>query len=72
MYDFEASKNENVFAFELGFIKVKRGALLVANSEAALLTQDVDNGWDWTRHPGATTLNMNIDQLLSENRRFEN
>lgn len=67
VWDFEASGSQNVFG-----LYQSHGALLVANSEAALLTHDVDNGWDWTRHPGTTTIKMNIDQLISDNRRFEN
>jgi len=67
IWDFEASGGQNVFG-----LYQSHGALLVANSEAALPTHDVDNGWDWTRHPGTTTIKLNIDQLISENRRFEN
>ena len=67
IWDFEASGGQNVFG-----LYQSHGALLVANSEAALLTHDVDNGWDWTRHPGTTTIRMNIAQLISENRRFDN
>ncbi len=66
VWDFEASGNQNVFG-----LYQSHGALLVANSEEALLTHDIDNGWDWTRHPGTTTIKMNIEQLISENRRYE-
>ena len=66
VWDFEASKSNNVYG-----LYQSHGALLVANSEAALQTHDIDNGWDWTRHPGTTTIKMNVDQLVSENRRFE-
>lgn len=66
VWDFEASGNQNVFG-----LYQSHGALLVANSEEALLTHDIDNGWDWTRHPGVTTIKMNLQQLISENRRFE-
>lgn len=64
VWDFEASSNQNVFG-----LYQSHGALLVANSEAALKTHDINNGWDWTRHPGTTTIKMNLDQLVSENRR---
>ena len=64
VWDFEASSNQNVFG-----LYQSHGALLVANSEAALKTHDIGNGWDWTRHPGTTTIKMNLDQLVSENRR---
>ena len=66
VWDFEASGNQNVFG-----LYQSHGALLVANSEQALLTHDIDNGWDWTRHPGVTTIKMNLEQLISENRRFD-
>lgn len=64
VWDFEASGRQNVFG-----LYQSHGALLVANSEAALRTYDIDNGWDWTRHPGTTTIKMNLDDLVSENRR---
>ena len=64
VWDFEASGHQNVFG-----LYQSHGALLVANSEEALLTHDIHNGWDWTRHPGTTTIKMDLDQLISENRR---
>ena len=66
VWDFEASGNQNVFG-----LYQSHGALLVANSEEALKTHDIDNGWDWTRHPGTTTIKMDLDQLISDNRRSE-
>ena len=66
VWDFEASGSQNVFG-----LYQSHGALLVANSEEALLTHDIHNGWDWTRHPGTTTIKMNLEQLISENRRLE-
>ena len=65
VWDFESSGNQNVFG-----LYQSHGALLVANSEAALQTHDVDKGWDWTRHPGTTTIKLDLAQLISENRRF--
>ena len=65
VWDFEASSNENVFG-----LYQSHGALLVANSEESLKTLDVKNGWDWTRHPGTTTIKLDFDQLISDNRRF--
>ena len=64
VWDFEASENENLFG-----LYQSHGALIVANSEEALLTHDIHNGWDWTRHPGTTTIKMNLDQLISDGRR---
>ena len=66
VWDFEASGSQNVFG-----LYQSHGALLVANSESALKTHDIDNGWDWTRHPGTTTIKMDFDQLISDNRRYE-
>ena len=64
VWDFEASGNQNIFG-----LYQSHGALLVANSEEALLTHDIDHGWDWTRHPGTTTIKMDLKQLISDNRR---
>ena len=64
VWDFEASSRQNVFG-----LYQSHGALLVANSEAALQTYDIDNGWDWTRHPGTTTIKMSLDDLVSESHR---
>ena len=65
VWDFESASKQNVFG-----IYQSHGALLVANSEASLQTHDVDKGWDWTRHPGTTTIKMDLDQLITKNRRF--
>ena len=68
VWDFEAKPGkQNVFG-----LYQSHGALLVANSEEALLTHDIHNGWDWTRHPGTTTIKLDPEQLITENRRFEN
>ena len=64
VWDFEASDDQNVFG-----LYQSHGALLVANSEESLKTLDIDHGWDWTRHPGTTTIKMDLDQLISDNRR---
>ena len=65
VWDFEASGRQNIYG-----LYQSHGALLVANSENSLQSYDIDNGWDWTRHPGTTTIKMNLDQLVSENRRY--
>ena len=65
VWDFEASGNQNVYG-----IYQSHGALLVANSEAALQTHDTDNGWDWTRHPGTTTIKLPLADLISGSNRF--
>ncbi len=41
IWDFEASGDQNIFG-----LYQSHGALLVANSEEALLTHDIHNGWD--------------------------
>ena len=66
LWDFEASDDQNIFG-----LYQSHGALLVANSEEALLTHDVHNGWDWTRHPGTTTIKMDLVQLISDNHRYK-
>ena len=65
VWDFEASSYENLFG-----LYQSHGALLVANSEAALATHRVHKGWDWTRFPGTTTIKMNFEQLNSITRRY--
>ncbi|XP_066015773.1 chondroitin sulfate ABC exolyase-like isoform X2 [Pocillopora verrucosa] len=65
VWDFEASSNQNVYG-----LYQSHGALLVANSEASLKTLDIDNGWDWTRHPGTTTIKMDLEQMVSQQRRY--
>lgn len=66
VWDFEGSntKKENIFG-----IYQSHGALLVANNETSLRTHDVDNGWDWTRHPGVTTIKMDLEQLIASDHR---
>ena len=45
-------------------MKVVNGALLIANDETALQHHDIDNRWDWSKIPGATTIVLgNIDDL---------
>ena len=34
------------------------GAILTANDEQALKTKNVDRGWDWTKMPGTTAVEM--------------
>ena len=51
------------------------GALLIANSESHLEVHDVNNGWDWAKVPGATTIAMGtptIDDLNLGKARFYN
>ena len=51
------------------------GALLVANNETSLEVHDAENGWDWAKIPGATTIAIgtpNIDELILRKGRFYN
>lgn len=51
------------------------GALLIANSESSLGVHDVENGWDWAKIPGTTTIAMgdpNLDDLNINKARFYN
>ena len=34
--------------------------MLIANSEESLKAHDVDEGWDWARIPGATTMSLTV------------
>ena len=66
----EASKNENIYG-----VFASHGALLVANSEADLEVHDIENGWDWAKIPGTTTIAMgspNIEDLNIGKWRFFN
>ena len=39
------------------------GAMLIANSESALSSKDVDNGWDWRKIPGTTVINVGFSDM---------
>ena len=56
LWDFEKANDENVFGM-FG----SHGALLIANSETNLEVHDVENGWDWAKVPGATTIALETD-----------
>ena len=45
--------------------------MLIASSEEALKAHNIDNGWDKTKVPGATTMNLNLWQIrLNKARNF--
>ncbi|KAL9985180.1 hypothetical protein ACROYT_G007550 [Oculina patagonica] len=70
VWDIEASGNENVYG-----LFASHGALLIANSETALQVHDVENGWDWAKIPGTTTIAMgdqDMDDLIIGAGRFYN
>ena len=58
VWDFEEGKDEN----EYGMFG-SNGAMLIANSEDSLKVHDLDNGWDWTKIPGATTISLQPDMM---------
>jgi hypothetical protein len=67
IWDTEMSSNENVFG-----LYQSHGALQISNSEDELKRLDVENGWDWTKIPGTTSIGFNFTDLLtiSNNRRL--
>ena len=52
VWDFESGK-DNIYG-----MYGSHGAMLIANSEAALSSKDIDKGWDWRKIPGTTVLNV--------------
>lgn len=69
-WDFENSGNENIYG-----MFSSHGALLVANGESHLEVHDVENGWDWAKVPGATTIAIGtpkVDDLNLGKARFYN
>ncbi|KAK3699084.1 hypothetical protein QZH41_000617 [Actinostola sp. cb2023] len=67
-WDFEGSSKENNYG-----VFFSHGTLQISNSEDALKSYDVYNGWDWTRIPGATTVatnDMGLDQIKTKARNY--
>ncbi|CAB3991586.1 Chondroitin sulfate ABC exolyase [Paramuricea clavata] len=58
--DFESSMNPvgNLYG-----MYSSHGAMLIANSESALSSKDVDNGWDWRKIPGTTVINVSFPDM---------
>ena len=54
------SKGENAYG-----LYSSHGAMLIANNEESLKTKDVDGGWDWTKLPGTTAIEMTDDEIGS-------
>ena len=49
------------------------GAMLIANDEGALKTKNVDRGWDWTKIPGTTAIEMTDDEIkVTRSSRYRN
>ena len=66
-WDFESLINQNVYGRFLS-----HGHLCITNGVSSL--PDVFNGWDWNRIPGATTIELELTELISlgESRYFTN
>ena len=68
VWDFEGTGVENpngIFA--------SHGSMLIANSEEWLKAHDVDEGWDWARIPGTTTMSLIVarnETRLNHERNF--
>ena len=59
VWDFESGK-DNVYG-----MYGSHGAMLIANSEAALNSKNIDKGWDWRKIPGTTTMNVSYSDMAS-------
>ena len=71
IWDYESKPGkENIYR-----MFASHGALLVANSEAALKVHDIENGWNWAKVPGTTTIAIgetNVDDMDIGKARFYN
>ncbi|EDO41162.1 predicted protein [Nematostella vectensis] len=67
VWDFESSGNENVFGIFLSY-----GSLQISNSEDSLSSYDIYNGWNWTRIPGATSVNLELKNIRTDRARYYN
>ncbi|PFX32064.1 Chondroitin sulfate ABC exolyase [Stylophora pistillata] len=70
VWDFEGSTKKKTPENAFGTYQ-SHGSMLIANSEEALKAHDIDNGWDWTKVPGATTMTLTLSQIrLKKARNF--
>ena len=71
IWDYENKPDkENIYG-----MFASHGALLIANSESLLGVHDVNNGWDWAKVPGATTIAIgdpNLNDLNIKKERYYN
>ena len=65
VWDFEHSANENRYG-----MYASHGAMLIANSESALSSKNVDKGWDWRKIPGTTVINVPLPKMLLSSHRY--
>ncbi|KAK3699085.1 hypothetical protein QZH41_000618 [Actinostola sp. cb2023] len=59
-WDYESSPKENIFG-----TFASHGSLQISNSESSLKTYNVNEGWDWTRVPGATTIKAELVNIVT-------
>ena len=66
VWDFEGTQKENAYGIFTSY-----GSMVIANSEEALKAHGVNEGWDWARVPGATTIPLNLNELkIKKSRNF--
>ncbi|XP_022801742.1 uncharacterized protein LOC111339361 [Stylophora pistillata] len=65
VWDFEMGPTENPNGIFQSY-----GQMLIANSEESLLAHDVEEGWDWTRIPGATTISLTLEETRVKKARY--
>ena len=65
VWDFEQGKGQNLHG-----IFQSHGQMIIANDEESLKAHDIENGWDWTKIPGATTMNLSLYETLLKKARY--
>jgi len=60
IWDYESTVDQNVFGRYQS-----HGYLSIANGMKSLESHDYFNGWDWNKIPGATTVELELNQLQS-------
>lgn len=70
VWDYESGKNENTYGRYDSY-----GQMETINNQEPYPSMvhsghDYNNGWDWSRVPGTTTLNMELHQLKSDQQRM--
>ena len=66
VWDFEQGvKRQNLHG-----IFQSHGQMIIANSEESLKAHDIENGWDWTKIPGATTMDLTLQETLLKKARY--
>ena len=68
VWDFEQGKGPRTQ--NLHGIFQSHGQMIIANNEESLKAHDIENGWDWTKIPGATTMNLSLYETLLKKARY--